>query len=316
MSSWTVDRYAIFRAILGLYLGVHFAQLIPYAAELFSESGLLSASKSPLIGLFPNVLSANAPAWLAVGLTIAGMGLSALLVAGRWDRLAAFGIWLIWATLFGRNPMIANPSIAYIGWLLLMHTLVPRNAGRVEFPPAFWGLTWALLAVGYTFSGLSKLDSPSWLDGTAIMHVLESPLARPTIVREWLLSSPQLLTLITYSTLALEILVAPLALFRRTRPFVWLALVAMHLGILATVDFADLTLGMLVVHVITFDPNWIRDLRRALRWSGANAVGRSLKDSEELRKCPTVDTRECQPSIRPSDFETPAATDRMHPIEL
>lgn len=32
----------------------------------------------------------------------------------------------------------------------------------------------------------------------------------------------------------------------------------MHLGILALVDFADLTLGMLVAHAFTFDPAWVR----------------------------------------------------------
>jgi predicted DCC family thiol-disulfide oxidoreductase YuxK len=32
----------------------------------------------------------------------------------------------------------------------------------------------------------------------------------------------------------------------------------MHLGILLVVAFADLTLGMLILHLFTFDPRWLR----------------------------------------------------------
>ena len=61
----------------------------------------------------------------------------------------------------------------------------------------------------------------------------------------------------TWGALALELLALPFALSKRTRPWLWLALLTMHLGILATVDFADLTFGMLMIHVLTFDPNWL-----------------------------------------------------------
>ena len=113
------------------------------------------------------------------------------------------------------------------------------------------------MAVGYSFSGLTKLSSPSWLDGSALSYVLSSPLARPHFLQAWLLSHPALLTVMTFGVLAGEILFAPLACFRRVRPWIWLGMVCMHLGILLTVDFADLTLGMLLIHVITFDPDWI-----------------------------------------------------------
>jgi len=32
----------------------------------------------------------------------------------------------------------------------------------------------------------------------------------------------------------------------------------MHLGLLLTVDFTDLTVGMLLLHAFTFDPGWVR----------------------------------------------------------
>jgi len=42
----------------------------------------------------------------------------------------------------------------------------------------------------------------------------------------------------------------------------WCWMVAMHLGILFVVDFADLTFGMLMIHLFTFDPDWLKIGRR------------------------------------------------------
>ena len=48
------------------------------------------------------------------------------------------------------------------------------------------------MAAGYSYGGFTKLTSPSWLDGSALSHVLSNPLARPTLLREWLLAQPEL----------------------------------------------------------------------------------------------------------------------------
>ena len=73
-------------------------------------------------------------------------------------------------------------------------------------PPLIFAVAWFLMAAGYTFSGATKLVSPSWIDGTALQRVLESPLARPTFLREMMLSLPQaLLRLLTWSLLAWEV---------------------------------------------------------------------------------------------------------------
>ncbi len=120
-------------------------------------------------------------------------------------------------------------------------------------------VAWAVLAIGYSYSGATKLVSPSWVDGTALRFVIAGPLARPTPLRDALLSLPApLFAVMTWGALALELACAPLGLIKRLRPWLWLALVGMHLGILALVDFADLTLGMLVAHAFTFDPAWAR----------------------------------------------------------
>jgi predicted DCC family thiol-disulfide oxidoreductase YuxK len=128
-------------------------------------------------------------------------------------------------------------------------------------PPVLFMIVWALMALGYGFSGYTKLVSPSWLDGRALGYVLESPLARQGPLRDLMRVMPAVtLRVLTYGTLGLELAFLPLALFSRTRPWIWAALLGLHLGLIGLVSFADLSLGMVFLHLFTFDPGWIPPL--------------------------------------------------------
>jgi len=247
--------------------------LLPWGRELFSNRGALpDSSASPLAHLFPNIFVVwDSPAFV-VSLLAIGAALGLLVAVGVWDRAAAVVAWYLWACLLGRNPLIANPSLPYIGWLLLAHAVIspapygswaargradPR--GNWEMPAGLFMLAWMVMAAGYSFSGYTKLISPSWVDGSALARVLENPLARPTILREALLALPPVvLRLATWGGLSLELGFAPLAPFRMIRPWLWGGMVGLHVGLLALVDFADLTAAMLLLHFFTFDPAWIR----------------------------------------------------------
>lgn len=269
-NGWTGGQYSIFRAVFGLYLAVHFARLVPWGGELFSREGMLpNGAASPLTLLFPNVLRWLDAPWMVTILLLVGVAAALLLAVGMRDRWAAVAVWYVWACLLGRNPLILNPGIPYVGWMLLAHACLPgapRGAwdarGRADpdwrFPPGLFASAWTVMAVGYTWSGLMKLTSPSWIDGSAIVRVLDNPLARPGPLRDLVLGLPSpLLPAATWGTLVLEIAFAPLALLRRVRPWLWTAMLALHLSLIALIDFADLSLGMVMLHLFTFDPAWL-----------------------------------------------------------
>jgi predicted DCC family thiol-disulfide oxidoreductase YuxK len=272
-NGWTGGQYSLVRFTFGAYLFVHFVRLAPWAAELFSNQGVLSdGGASPLLHLFPNVLALwDGPAFVTT-LVIAAAGLSVLFAVGWWDRTAAVLLWYVWACVHGRMPLISNPGLPYVGWLLLAHACLPRAPfgswsarGRTDpgggwrMPEAIFAVAWVLMAVGYTYSGLTKLASPSWLDGTAVARVLDNPLARPGPVRDLFVAlPPAVLRLLTWSALVLEPGFAPLALVPRLRPWVWASMLLMHLSLIVVLDFADLSLGMVMMHLFTFDPGWVR----------------------------------------------------------
>jgi hypothetical protein len=240
-------------AVVALYLVVHFAALVPYAAEVFSSAGVLpDAGLSPLMRAFPNILAIHDGPVFVTLFALAG-GLAALaLLHERWRPVAAIGCLYVLACLFGRNPLIRNPSLPYVGLSLL--ALASARRGRI--PRDVVTVLWILLSVGYAYSGLVKLPAPSWLDGTAFDHVLQNPLAYEHA--RLLLALPDWTRrLATWGTLGLEILFPLLALSRRARPWAWLAMTSLHLGLLCLIDFADLTLGMLVIHAVVFDERWL-----------------------------------------------------------
>jgi len=270
-NSWTDGQYGVYRFLLGLYLLQHFVGLLPWGAELFSSSGVLPVgSVSPLMRLFPNIFwLLDSPLFVAL-LLIMGAALGLLFLIGKFDRIIAVLIWYLWACLYGRNPMIGNPSLPFVGWLLLAHTLTParsaydfspsneEKAGGWQLPADLYLSAWILMALAYSYSGYTKLLSPSWIDGSALSRVLANPLARATVLRTFLLALPSwFLKTATWSALGLELSFAPLALSRRLRPLIWVAMIGLHVGLMFLVNFADLTIGMLILHLFTFDPSWV-----------------------------------------------------------
>lgn len=272
-NGWTGGQYAIFRAILGIYLVVHFAVLIPWGKEMFSNQGCLSnSSDSPLSHLFPNMLAVFDSPAAVVGLLSVAALVSGLFAVGIYDRVAALCLWYVWACLYGRNPFIFNPALAYVGVLLLAHTTLPsaasgsvRRGGDLDsgknwrFPQSVFIAVWILMALGYTYSGYTKLVSPSWLDGTAVEKVLNCPLVWPGALRNLVLSAPQtVLHLLTYGALCAELSFAPLALFSITRPWAWTLMLVMHVWLILLINFADLSIAMILLHLFTADPAWIK----------------------------------------------------------
>ena len=246
---------------------------MPHGRELFSSAGSLPDAKaSPLAYAFPNVLSFFDPPWFVAALLLFAVAASLLLAVGLHDRVAAVFLWYVWACLFGRNPLIGNPGLPVLGLPAARPRLpaegalrLARGAGaerpwrRLAFPPDLFAVAWILMAVGYSYSGLTKLASPSWTDGSALARVLDNPLARPGFIREAVAQMPDLLLRAgTWGALLLEALFAPLALLRRARPWLWLTLLGLHLSLILLIDVADLSLGMVMLHLFTFDPAWVR----------------------------------------------------------
>jgi len=271
-NTWTGGQYSLLRAFFGATLLVHFIELLLFGTEFLSNTGPLAEVKaSPLYSLFPNVLFVwDSPAAVATLIVIGAAASIALLIGWR-DRIAALVLWYLWTCLFIQSPVISNPDLPIVGLLLLVHAALPTRPfgswdarGRLDpdagwrMKPAIFTIVWIVMALGYSYSGVTKLLSPSWIDGSALAYILDNSLIRPALLQETLSSMPPaLIRMAAWSVLIVELFFAPLALIRRIRPWLWLSLLVMHVGLMSIFEFADLSAGMILLHFFTFDPGWI-----------------------------------------------------------
>lgn len=267
-NGWTGGQYSLVRAALGAYLFIQFVSLIPSMREGFEQTPPLGPSA---LFFLPNVL---AFADIATPLVIAIAIASIFFAIGLYDRIAAVLIWYVLACLFGRSPLIVTPALPYGAWLLLVHVFVPRAPfgswaarGRIDprggwtMPSALYAAMWMALSLGYAFSSVTKSVSPLFMGGVAIVNVLMDSQSHLTFFQALLLSLPaRLIQAIAWGGLALELLYALLALFRRVRPWIWVAMLVLHVGVALLVDFADLSFMVVILHLFLFDPAWVRPL--------------------------------------------------------
>lgn len=250
MYTYSYQQLAWFRRILALYLFIHFLRLIPYANEVFSE--FVDHDETSFRFSMINYQ------FVTISATIA----SILFGLNIWSRVSAMCLYLVWSSFLWQNLFISNPGMAYVGWLLLIMASVPSlpKHAREAIPKRVFWAAWILMALGYTLSGIHKLQCQSWRDGTALRWVLEGPLGRTNwITKLMLYMAPDfILKIMTWMTLAGEVLFLPLGIFHHTRKWFWLFFVFVHLGILCTVRFADLTFGVLMIHLFTFDVRWVK----------------------------------------------------------
>lgn len=272
-----VPLFAVVRVAIGLQLAVHYARLYPWATTLYSDQGMLAdPTRNPVaIGLSP-LHHLDAP-WMIQAVVLGLVGLSLAFAAGLLTRTSGVLLALGAAALWHRNMLTLNPSLPYLGFFLLAHAFArpnppwsidrwrARRAGAPPFgfadrlPRDVLGALWVVFTVGYSFSGYTKLSSPTWADGSAVARMLRGPIAldNPLVHAVAALPDP-VLAVATWGVVGLELLAAPLALSRRLRPALWVALFGMHVGLLGLVGLQDITWGMLVTHLALFDPRWLR----------------------------------------------------------
>jgi predicted DCC family thiol-disulfide oxidoreductase YuxK len=260
IKNYKYSQYFVFKIIFALYLFIHFFQLMPVGTELFSSQGLIPEANWNLsFPFFPNLLYFyDSP--LSIQIFLGILAISSLgLIFQRSTTTCAIICWYGFACLFNRNNFISNPSLFYVGWILLALIVIPAKRSKFNFPKLIFNGGWFIMGLSYTISGLHKAMAPSWQDGNAIKFLIDNPLARNHSFNEFLLSLPDFtLQILTWSVLFIEIFALIGIMFNRTRFITWLALVLLHLGILASVNFSDLTIGMILFHLFLFDPNWIK----------------------------------------------------------
>lgn len=250
---------------MGLYLLFTLLTSFPSSTEIWSNQGIVPQSKTNLTyGIFPNLLdNYNSPTQIKIFIVTLCF-LSLFFTLGYARRFTSFLLWYGWACLLNRNNLTLNPSIAYIGWLLLACCIIPqgepfsisKKKTDWEMPELILAGAWVLFTLGYFFSGIDKLNSISWREGMALKKIMACPLGQSwndvitRILPDWLIY------FLNWLTISAEILCMPLALFKKTKKWAWLLATLIQLGILLSLNIYPIFFGMFTIHLFVYNKEW------------------------------------------------------------
>ncbi len=267
---------ALFRIGLGALI---IGDLIWRAQDLrafYTDSGVLP--RAVLLERFADrwIISLHLLSGMALvqaGLFLVAMGFGLMVLVGYRTKLATIASWVLLISLQNRNPIILQGGDILLRMLAFWAMFLPLNAyfsldraldnSNAEYPQRAFTVgslsLMAQVAFVYWFAALLK-TGPEWrTDSSAVYYALSlEQFATP--VGRFLLQFPYLLRLLTFLTLAIEVL-APVLLFS---PFMTgparttsiLLMVALQLGLLICLHLGHFPL-VAIVAVIGFLPTWL-----------------------------------------------------------
>ncbi len=250
-NSWTGGQYSLFRAAFGLYIALHFADLLLSNPWYLSNHWVLETAEDPIWGFLPNVLARKQdPIWVQ-GTLWSGLALSLPLILGVWPRVVGPLLALLWGQVFACIPGHFHGSLHAIAAILLLQVLVPGRPygswlarGRLD-PGGEWQMPRPVLALAWCLSGFVVVV---W--GTSQLRTFELSSTRD----------------IGLGCLAI---LSPLAFVSlRWRSWAWLALTVLGVAdvVIQLSRGEEFSVGWIVVLAFLFDPGWIEPPASRERW--------------------------------------------------
>jgi len=245
----------LFRILAGLLGCAYFAAAFLETGDISGPHGLIDHALS--LELFPytqwSLLRGEVPAGLLKLVFLGAILISCVLVTGYRPVLCAVALYILAVSTYRLNFLVLYVDDAVFHWIMLWLILLPtghtltwkswRQEGRAamarwlqqKVPGMAVRCFLVNLALVYAASGLWKLTSPMWREGTALYVILNLPIAwMPDL---WGPASLPWLQVASYAALAAEPLFFLLLFLRPGRPFKWIVivlLVVFHGGIIAT----------------------------------------------------------------------------------
>lgn len=257
-------QFSLWRIGLGVYLFVYAVLLLPYVVTLYSSAGIFSGPLLPF--LFPNILYLNASPTVVYTLAILQILFAIGIALGYRRRLSAILYLYIAAVFLQWNPLTEDPSLAFthfsLALLLLIPTGEPLSLSRAK---SKWYMSYfvytsslVIIGVGFSMSGLDKLQALGWRNGDALYYLFQYPITYDVWWLSWLTTQPLWLSqLETWFTLAVMLLALPMLLWRKTRFLSWFLITLFFVGTLFVFDLVQVSIGVLLYMVFIFDRRWI-----------------------------------------------------------
>jgi hypothetical protein len=272
---------AAYRVAMGLLVLSNLGFLAWDIDNWFTDRGVLQGTEALEVAgpLRPSPLQ-----WVQDPVSVRGFFavtavLAALFTVGWHTRVVGVLLYLAMLSIHHRNILTnAGPDtliLAMVFYLMLSpcgaaYSLDARRAGRRRgtladplIVPWAQRLIQLQLSLIYFNTAVLKCNGSTWLTGTALHFVVtNTEVGRSQFM--WLIHYPLLLNVMTYAALFVEFALPFLLWFRPTRVWVALAGVALHIGVLFTVNVPIFGEVMTASYLVFLDPDELASLLRTV----------------------------------------------------
>ena len=182
--------------------------------------------------------------------------ISILLMLGKFYRISAIAFFCIWTYLFLLERTRYLNHFYLIMLLSLIFCFISPHRTKIGYLP-FWQLFLlrAQIMLVYVFAGIAKC-TPDWLRGEPMRMWLAErenfPVLGHLFHHDWMVYG------FSYSGLLLDLLVAPLLLWRRTRLPAFILLCSFHLLNVGLFSIGIFPWTMMAITTLFFAPDWPR----------------------------------------------------------
>jgi hypothetical protein len=283
---------ALFRIAYGLSVIATLLLLRPDWLEWFGAHAWISLSTmqtlepGPRLNLFTIIPQTDgwidALFWVSLGSTI-------LLTVGLLTRINTVVVFLCLVSIQQRNLFITHGGDTFLrlagfflmfapaGAALSLDRAISIRRGKQEVPsraqrPWAQRMIQIQLAVLYFSAFCAKVNSPVWLNGTALYYVYHLEAFRRFPVPAWFLQ-PTMLKLGSWSTLAIEFSLGVLIWIKQLRYIVLALGLLLHLWLEYSLNISLFQWDVLSAYILFVDP---ADASRAWNWIRRHLAGRPV----------------------------------------
>lgn len=266
--------FYFFRFFLGSYLAYYYFTSLPYVAEIYSNMGLLRKMSSQakyfseinFFTYFNDSVAITIVTYFAFILSIS-------LALGFKQKICCILLWYFQTIFVNQNTLTSEPSIPYVGFLLLTLALFPAKSMTEEvfkfkkfwqvsrkrnIANSFYLVPLFVFSFSLTASGIIKLQSESWRKGIALSLILDNPISKVNILTEIFRNNELLSTLFSYGALWSQVLALPIFFIGRHRLLIYLGVVEFVI-IYFTMHLEQVAVGMIIfmLYFLLFDKQLI-----------------------------------------------------------
>jgi hypothetical protein len=264
---------ALMRIALGGLVIADMLARLEDASVLYSDEGFLPRNDvaTPVFWGYRLYWLSGEPA-LSTALLVTTAALALGFAIGWQTRIMNVCVWLLLGALHARNELVLQGGDGLLLHLLLWSLLLPVGARwsidarkQEAVPSRFVGapaiLLYVQLVLVYFVTGTLKANHLHWWRGEGVYHALHAD-HFVTEAGRWLRSHTTVLSLLTWGTLALEIL-GPIVLVctraeSRLRALLVLGFMAFHAGIGATLELGLFSYVSIASWLFAL-PSWLFD---------------------------------------------------------